>query len=233
MYLLMQMGSKRVHYNPLPLGITLPSVFQYIGIHIQFAHQNFKILQIYPMFNYLLWNFRTKPLGFLKLLLLVLSFRLIPKSRNLLATTVLMFPCWAVPTVLMSSTFPTFHWLLHLYLLNFLWVFMPGMFLNGLLGWMSHHWSTFLAFMDFSQKAFHLLLQNNRVLQNMVVHLILPFLYLEHLSKILLGPRNHLEENSIQVHKLLVYFHDQCAPLDFTFLTYEMHHWNSIRPSIT
>ena len=50
----MQTGSKLRCYNPLPLGITLSSVFQYRGIHIQ----NFKILQTYPMFIYLLLNFQ-------------------------------------------------------------------------------------------------------------------------------------------------------------------------------
>ena len=163
------------------------------------------------MFNYLLWTFRTKPFSFHKLLLLVLSFWIILKSRNLLVATLLMFLCWADPTAMMSSTFPTFHWLLHLYLLNFLWVFMPGTFLNGSLGRMSHHWSTFLSFTDCSQKDFYLLLQTNRV--------FLPFLYLEHLSKILLGPGNHLEETSSQFQQPLVYCHDQCAPLDLTFFT--------------
>ena len=43
MYLLMQPETKPGYYNPLPLGITLSSMFQYIGIHIQFSHQNFKI----------------------------------------------------------------------------------------------------------------------------------------------------------------------------------------------
>ena len=151
------------------------------------------------MFNYLLWTFRTKPFGFRKLLLLVLSFRLIPKSRNFVAANLLMFPCWEVPTVMISSAFPTFHWLLHLYLLNLLWVFVHGTLLHGPIGWMPHHWSTFLSFMDCSQKAFYLLLQTNRVLQNLVVHLILPFLYFEHLSKILLGLGNCLKETSIQI----------------------------------
>ena len=89
---------------------------------------------------------------------------------------------------------------------------------------MFHHWSTSLAFTDCSQKAFDILLQSNRFLQNMVAHIILSFLYLEHLSKILLGPGNHLKEIFIQVQQLLVWCHDQCAPLEFTFLTYEMHH---------
>ena len=41
MYLLMQMGSKLGCYIPLPLGITQSSVFQYLGIHIQFTHPKF------------------------------------------------------------------------------------------------------------------------------------------------------------------------------------------------
>ena len=73
-------------------------------------------------------------------------------------------------------------------------------------------------------KDFYLLLQTNRVLQNIVVHLILPFLYFEHLSKIPLGLGNRLKETSGQVQQLLVCCHDQCAPLEFTFLTYEMRH---------
>ena len=177
------------------------------------------------MFNYLLWTFRTKPLSFHELLPLILIFWLIPKSRNFVAAALFMFPHWEVLAVMMSSAFPTFHWLLHLYLLSFLWVFMPGMFLNRSLGQMSHHWSTFLAFIDCSQKDFHLPLQTNKFLQNLVVHFILPFMYLEHISKILLGPGNHLKETSSQVQQLLVCCHDQCAPLDFTFLTCEMHHW--------
>ena len=96
MYLLMQMGSKPGYYNPLPLGITPSSVFQYLGIHIQFAHPKFQNLQICPMLNYLLWTFRTKPFSFHKLLLLVLRFQLIPKSRNFVAANLLMFPCWVV-----------------------------------------------------------------------------------------------------------------------------------------
>ena len=50
------------------------------------------------------------------------------------------------------------------------------------------------------------------------------FLYLEHLSNILLGLGNCLKETSSQVQQLLVYGHDQCAQLNFTFLTCEMHH---------
>ena len=42
MYLLMPIGSKPGYYNPLPLGITPSSVFQYIGIHIQFANPKFQ-----------------------------------------------------------------------------------------------------------------------------------------------------------------------------------------------
>ena len=38
----MQMGLKPGCYIPLPLGITPSSVFQYIGIHIQFAHPKFQ-----------------------------------------------------------------------------------------------------------------------------------------------------------------------------------------------
>ena len=94
MYPLMQMGQKPRNYNPLPLGITLSLVFQYIGIHIQFAHQNFKILQICPMFNYLLWTFGTKPLGFHELLLLFPSLWLIPKPRNFVSDALFMFPHW-------------------------------------------------------------------------------------------------------------------------------------------
>ena len=70
----------------LPLGITPSSVFQYIGIHIQFTHpkfQNFADLSHVQLFT---WTFKTKPLGFHELLLLVLSFRLIPKSRNVSAS---------------------------------------------------------------------------------------------------------------------------------------------------
>ena len=149
----MQMGSKPGYHNPLPLGITPSSVFQYIyNLHIKF--QNFCRSQV-QLFT---WTFRTKPLSFHKILLLVLSFWLIPKSRNFVAATLFMFPRWAIPAVMMSYAFPTFRWLLHLYLLNFLWVFMPGTFLNGSLGRVSHHWSTFLSFTDCSQKAFYLLL---------------------------------------------------------------------------
>ena len=50
------------------------------------------------------------------------------------------------------------------------------------------------------------------------------FLYLEHLSNIFLGLGICLKETSSQVKQLLVCCHDQCAPLDFTFLTCEMHH---------
>ena len=207
-------------------------MFQYIKTHIQFAHpkfQNFAYLSHVQLFT---WTFRTKPFGFHELLLLVLSFRLIPKSRNFVFATLFMFPCWAVPTVMMSSVFPTFCWLLHLYLLNIFESSCLAAFLHGPIGWMPHHWSTFLSFIDCSQKDFYLLLQTNRVLQNLVIHLILPFLYLEHLSKIFLGLGNCLKETSSQVQQLLVCCHSQCAPLDFTLLTYEMHHWNSIRPSI-
>ena len=197
MYLLMQTRSKEGYYTPLPLGITPSLVFQYIGIHIQFTHPKFCRSVLRSIIYFELSG--PSPLGFYKLLLLVLSFRLIPKSRNFLAATLLMFSCWAVPAAMMSSASPTFHWLLHLYLLDFLWVFMPRMFLNGPIGWMPHHWSSFLSLTDCSHNAFYIPLQKNRVLQNLVVHLILPLLYLEHLSKIFLGLGNCLNETSNQV----------------------------------
>ena len=150
MYLLMQMGSKLGHDNAHPLGMTPSLVIQYIGIHIQFVHPKFQKFSDLSHVQLFTWNFRTKPLGFHELLLLVLSFWLIPKSRNFVVANLLMFPCWAVPTVMMSSEFPTFRWLLHLYLLNFLWVFMPGTFLNRSIGRMPHHWSTFLSLTDCS-----------------------------------------------------------------------------------
>ena len=83
---------------------------------------------------------------------------------------------------------------------------------------MSHHWSTFLSFSNCSKKDFHLPLQTNRVLQNLVVYFIFPFLYLEHLSKILLVLGNCLKKTSSQVRQLLVCCHDQCALLYFTFV---------------
>ena len=97
MYPLMQTGKKWGHYNPLPIGITPSSVFQYIGIHIQFAHQNFKILQICPTLNYLLELSGPSPLSFHNFLLLPLNFWLIPKLRKFVATTLFMFPHWVVP----------------------------------------------------------------------------------------------------------------------------------------
>ena len=77
----MQTGSKPGCYNPLHLGITPSSVFRYIGIHIPFAHQNFANLSHVQLFTL---TFRTKPLGFHELLLLVLSFRLIPSLGTFL-----------------------------------------------------------------------------------------------------------------------------------------------------
>ena len=145
MYLLMQKGSKpRCYIPPPPWNNTVLGVPILRNTYTIYTSKSSKILQIYPAFNYLLWTFRTKPLGFYKILLLVLSFRLIPKSRNFLAATLLMFPYWVVLATMMSSAFPTFYWLLHLYLLNFLWVFMLGTFLNGPIGRIPHHWSTFL-----------------------------------------------------------------------------------------
>ena len=133
---LMQPGSKMGLLQSLPLGITSSSVFQYIGIHIQ----NFKILHIYPMFNYLLELLGPSPSASMSL------------------------SCW------------------------------------------------------FSAFGSSLILGT--------------FLYLEHLSRIFLGLGNSLKKTSSQVQQLSVGCHDQCALLDFTFLTCGMHHWNSIRPSI-
>ena len=82
----------RTLQSPPPWNNTILGV----PIHMQFSHQIFKILQTYPMFNYLLWTFRTKPLSFHELLLLVLSFRIIAKSRNFVAATLFMFPHWEV-----------------------------------------------------------------------------------------------------------------------------------------
>ena len=145
------------YYNPLPLRITLSSVFQYWGIHIQFIRPKFlKFCRSVPCTIFTL-NFQDQASRPHKLLLLFLSFQLISKSRNFVAATLFMFPRWVAPTVMMSSAIPTFHWLLHLYLLNFLWIFMLGTFLNGALGRMSHHWSTFLSFTDCSQRDFYIL----------------------------------------------------------------------------
>ena len=132
MYLLMQTGSKPGYYYPLPLGITPSSVFQYAGMHIPFAHQNFKILKICLTFNYL--------------------FELSGPS----------------PSASMSFYYQ------------------------------------FSAFGSSPSLG--------------------TFLYLGYLSKIFLGLGNCLKETSSQIQQLLVGCHDQCASLDFTFLTYEMHH---------
>ena len=46
----------------------------------------------------------------------------------------LVVSCWAVAEAMFSPTFPTFHRLLYLYLLDFLEVFPPRTFLSGMSG---------------------------------------------------------------------------------------------------
>ena len=93
---IMQTGSKPGHYIPLPLGITLSSVFHYIHtIHIQFSLQNFKIadlfhvqsstLNVHDQAARLPW---TCPTGS--------QLQLILKSRNFATISLFMFPRWEI-----------------------------------------------------------------------------------------------------------------------------------------
>ena len=193
MYLLMQSGSKPgILQSSAPWNNTVLSVPIHRNAYTIFTSkfQNFADLSHVQLFN---WTFRTKPLGLHELLLLVFSFRLTPKSRNFVAATLFMFLRWAVPAVMMSSAFQTFRWLLHLYPLNFIWVFMPGTFLNGFLWWMSHDWSTFLAFTDFPRRIFTPFCKPIESCKIWWFISFCLFSILEHLPKILLGLGNNLK----------------------------------------
>ena len=97
----MKTGSKLGCDIPLPLGITPSSVFQYIGIHIQYIYnctskfQNFANLSHVQLFTLNVQN-QAPPLP--ELLLLVLSSQLILKPRNFAAISLIMFHHWVVPT---------------------------------------------------------------------------------------------------------------------------------------
>ena len=82
MYLLMQLGSEpgilqsSPPWNNTALGVPIHRNAYTICTS---KFQNFADLSHVQLFT---WTFRTKPLGFHDLLLLVISFLLIPKSRN-------------------------------------------------------------------------------------------------------------------------------------------------------
>ena len=93
----MQTGSKPgTLHSPPPWNNTVLGVPLHIYNTYTIAHQNFKIADLSYVQSFTL-NVKTKPLGFHGLVLLVLSFELIPKSRNFVAISLIMFPHWAVP----------------------------------------------------------------------------------------------------------------------------------------